>query len=33
VDIWLPMDAQIVAKKGQMVYGGESVLAKWNSIS
>jgi phosphatidylserine decarboxylase len=33
VDIWLPMDAQIVAKQGQMVYGGESVLAKWNSIN
>jgi phosphatidylserine decarboxylase len=33
VDIWLPMDAQIVAKQGQRVYGGESVLAKWNSIN
>lgn len=33
VDIWLPMEAQIVVKQGQMVYGGESVLAKWNSTS
>jgi phosphatidylserine decarboxylase len=33
VDIWLPMDAEIVAKQGQTVYGGESVLAKWNSTT
>jgi phosphatidylserine decarboxylase len=33
VDVWLPMEAQIVAKQGQMVYGGESVLAKWNSTN
>jgi len=31
VDIWLPAEAQIVAKQGQMVYGGKSILAKWNS--
>jgi phosphatidylserine decarboxylase len=33
VDVWLPLEAQIVATKGQMVYGGESVLAKWNSTN
>jgi len=33
VDVWLPVDAQIVVRKGQMVRGGESVLAKWNSIA
>jgi len=33
VDIWLPMEAQIVVKQRQMVHGGESVLAKWNSTS
>jgi phosphatidylserine decarboxylase len=33
VDIWLPMEAQIVVKHGQMVYGGESILAKWNSTT
>jgi len=31
VDIWLPMDAAIAVKHGQMVKGGESVLAKWTS--
>ncbi len=33
VDIWLPMDAQITVKQGQMVHGGTSVLAKWNSTN
>jgi phosphatidylserine decarboxylase len=33
VDIWLPMEANIVVKQNQMVHGGESVLAKWNSTS
>jgi phosphatidylserine decarboxylase len=33
VDIWLPMEAQITVKQGQMVYGGESVLAKWISTT
>jgi phosphatidylserine decarboxylase len=33
VDIWLPMEAQIVAQRGQKLKGGESVLAKWNSTS
>jgi phosphatidylserine decarboxylase len=31
VDIWLPMETQLVARRGQKVKGGESVLAKWNS--
>jgi phosphatidylserine decarboxylase len=31
VDVWLPMEAQVVAQRGQKVKGGESVLAKWNS--
>ena len=31
VDIWLPMEAEIVVKRGQKVKGGESVMAKWNS--
>jgi len=33
VDLWLPMEAQVVAQRGQKVKGGESVLAKWNSTS
>lgn len=33
VDIWLPAEAQILAKQGQMVYGGKSMLAKWNSTT
>jgi phosphatidylserine decarboxylase len=30
VDIWLPLDTQVVVKLRQKVKGGESVLAKWN---
>jgi phosphatidylserine decarboxylase len=33
VDIWLPMDAQVVVRRGQMVKGGSSILAKWNSTT
>src|SRR5271154_2902266 len=33
VDIWLPMEAEVVVKQGQMVKGGESILAKWNSTT
>jgi phosphatidylserine decarboxylase len=33
VDIWLPMEAEVVAKRGQMMKGGESILAKWNSTA
>ena len=31
VDVWLPMEAQVIARRGQKVKGGESVLARWNS--
>jgi phosphatidylserine decarboxylase len=31
VDVWLPPEAKIAVQKGQMVKGGESILAKWNS--
>ena len=31
VDLWLPTEAQITARRGQMVKGGESILAKWTS--
>jgi len=30
VDIWLPLSAQVGVRRGQMVKGGESILAKWN---
>jgi len=33
VDIWLPAAAEIVARRGQMLKGGESVLGKWNSTN
>jgi phosphatidylserine decarboxylase len=33
VDIWLPMEASVVVKQGQMIKGGESILAKWNSTT
>lgn len=33
VDVWLPPDAKIAVQKGQMVKGGESILAKWNSTT
>jgi phosphatidylserine decarboxylase len=33
VDIWLPMEAEVVVKRGQKVEGGASVLAKWNSTA
>ena len=33
VDIWLPAEALIIARQGQMVYGGKSILAKWNSTT
>lgn len=31
VDIWLPMETQVVTRRGQKVKGGESVLARWTS--
>src|SRR6202050_3507830 len=33
VDIWLPLDTQVVVQRGQHVKGGESVIAKWNSTT
>jgi phosphatidylserine decarboxylase len=33
VDVWLPMDTAVTVKRGQMLKGGESILAKWNSIA
>ena len=33
VDIWLPIEAEITVRRGQMVKGGESILAKWTSIA
>jgi phosphatidylserine decarboxylase len=29
VDVWLPDDSEIVVRRGQRVYGGASILAKW----
>jgi phosphatidylserine decarboxylase len=31
VDVWLPPEAQFLARRGQKVKGGETILAKWNS--
>ncbi|HXZ12972.1 MAG TPA: phosphatidylserine decarboxylase family protein [Candidatus Sulfotelmatobacter sp.] len=31
VDIWLPAEAEVTVRRGQMVKGGSSILAKWNS--
>ncbi len=33
VDIWLPMEAEVAVRRGQMVKGGESVLAKWHTAT
>jgi phosphatidylserine decarboxylase len=33
VDVWLPMEAEILVQRGQKVKGGESLLAKWNSTA
>jgi phosphatidylserine decarboxylase len=33
VDIWLPVEVEISVRRGQMVKGGESILAKWTSIA
>jgi phosphatidylserine decarboxylase len=33
VDIWLPLNTEVVVKQGQMVKGGESILARWNSTT
>lgn len=29
MDVWLPLEAEIVAKRGQFVSAGKSVLARW----
>ncbi|SRR5579875_95885 len=33
VDMWLPLEAQIDVKRGQMVKGGESIVGRWISTS
>jgi phosphatidylserine decarboxylase len=33
VDIWLPAAAEVIVRRGQMVKGGSSILAKWNSTA
>jgi len=33
VDIWLPPHTEVLVHRGQMVKGGESILAKWNSTT
>jgi phosphatidylserine decarboxylase len=33
VDVWLPMESEVVVQRGQKVKGGESILAKWNSTT
>jgi len=33
VDIWLPMEAEILVRRGQKLKGGASILARWNSIT
>jgi phosphatidylserine decarboxylase len=31
VDVWMPLEARVVVKRGDHVKGGESILAEWNS--
>ena len=33
VDVWLPMEAEVVVRLKQKVEGGASILAKWNSTT
>lgn len=33
VDIWMPAGAEVIVRRGQMVRGGASILAKWNSTA
>jgi len=33
VDIWLPAEATLAVRRGQMLKGGETILAKWNSMN
>jgi phosphatidylserine decarboxylase len=33
VDLWLPLEAQVIVRRGQKVKGGKSILATWNSTA
>ncbi|HUO36264.1 MAG TPA: phosphatidylserine decarboxylase [Candidatus Acidoferrum sp.] len=33
VDLWLPLNSQVLVERKQFVKGGETVLAKWNSTT
>jgi phosphatidylserine decarboxylase len=33
VDVWLPLNARVLVKRGENVKGGESILAEWNSTA
>jgi phosphatidylserine decarboxylase len=33
VDVWLPLNARVLVKRGDNVKGGESILAEWNSTA
>jgi phosphatidylserine decarboxylase len=33
VDVWLPIESEMIARRGQQVYGGSSILAKWKSTA
>jgi phosphatidylserine decarboxylase len=33
VDVWLPVDSQILVRRGQKVAGGSSILARWKSTT
>ncbi len=33
VDVWLPIEATVIVRRGQFTKGGETVIAKWNSTN
>ena len=33
VDIWLPMQVDVIIRRGDSAKGGETILAKWNSMN
>jgi phosphatidylserine decarboxylase len=33
VDVWMPLEARVLVKRGDHVKGGESILAEWNSTA
>jgi hypothetical protein len=33
MDVWLPLEAEIVARRGQFVAGGKTVIARWKQTS